>query len=210
MKNLFLLLLLALSCSAYSQIQNHSFWTRDAFQLYWYDYAADASSSGFDQKYTRIYFRPEAGYIFGNRWMIGIVPDVDSRVTKYNVPSSESSTIEDKSVRFGAGPLLRYYIPLSPKIYLMPEFYLYYGTTNYTSVFSDAGNITTSESRVNTYGLGSNPSVVLFLNTHLSAVLTFTQIGYYKHDNDTQDLFVDINPTSWIWGIEYYFGKKEK
>lgn len=193
--------------SSFSQVTKNTWWTRDLFSLYHLSYPESNTQSGFDEKSTHIFFRPEAGYVFGKGWMVGIVPDIDYSIHHYDIPEISSGVSQEKNAGFGVGPLLRYYVPISKRIYFMPEFYLFYGHTKHTTTTSTLGAVSTSSYSGNSYGAGSNPSIVCFLSNRIAAVLTFVQIGYYSDGKKSRDLFVDVNPTTWLWGIEYHFNK---
>ncbi|MBV6440572.1 MAG: hypothetical protein EPGJADBJ_02243 [Saprospiraceae bacterium] len=190
---------------AYAQLENKGWWTRDLFTFEYYRTPGDAGKTP-ERKYKRFATQPEIGYTLGKRWMVGIVGQYDYRSDKYHVPADTPAYVGSTKSFYGAGPLVRYYLPLGARVSLMPEFYMFYSHQVATEIYSDFGNLKKTRRPLDTYGMGLFPSLVCFLTRDLALSLTVASVNYYTSKDGTS-LSININPQQWLLGVEYYFEK---
>lgn len=188
-----------------AQISEHGWWTRDL--LHFSTFNVPASSGVPDRNYYRFFTQPEIGHTFGKHWLGGIVGQYEFVSDRYDVPSDSSGNGGFKSSFYGAGPLLRYYLPISHRIYFMPEFFLFYSHQKTTNLYSQLGVISETDYSLNTFGAGAFPSMVCFLNDNLAFSITVVSLTYYSSP-EGHSLYFNVNPQQWLLGVEYYFGKK--
>lgn len=204
-KTTLLWLCLGLCFSAHAQLETKGWWTRDLFSFDYYHVPA-ASQNDLDRKYKRFFTQPEVGYALDKHWMIGIVGQYEYISDRYAVSADTSAYAGFTKSFYGAGPLVRYYIPLGPRVSLMPEFYMFYSHQVTTEIYSDSGSLNETKHPLGIFGIGLFPSLVCFLTRDLALSLTVASVNYYT-SNEGTSLAIHINPQQWLLGVEYYFEK---
>jgi len=190
-----------------AQLNDKGWWTRDLFHYSWV--TIPGSSGSLDRNYRRFFTQPEIGHTLGDRWMAGIVGQFEYISDRYEVPQDTSASGGYRKTFYGAGPLLRYYLPLSNRIYFMPEFFLFYSREKYTNLSYNLGALTEYSYGHNTFGGGTYPSIVCFLNRDLAFSITVISATYYTN-RESKSLTISLNPQQWLLGVEYYFGRKKQ
>lgn len=199
-------ILLCLCFPVFSQLENKRWWTRDLVSFEYFDVPGQGANA-LDRKYKRFFTQPEIGIALNKHWMVGIVTQFETRSDRYHVPSDTSAYVGTTKKFYGAGPLLRYYLPLGPRVSLMPEFFMFYSHQVGTELRSDFGQITETKRPLDIFGMGAFPSLVCFLTRDLALSLTVASVNYYT-SKEGSSFAVHLNPQSWLLGVEYYFEKK--
>ena len=202
----FLMLSLGLHFSASAQLENKGWWTRDLFSFRYYNVPGPAGVNSLDRKYKRFFTQPEVGYTLNKHWMVGIVAQYERQTDLYDVPADTSAYRGSTRSFYGAGPLVRYYFPLGPRVSLMPEFFMFYSHEKNSELRSNFGNIEKTNRHLNIFGIGTFPSLVCFLTRDLALSLTVASVNYYT-SKEGDSFTVEINPQQWLLGVEYYFEK---
>ncbi|MBL7785395.1 MAG: hypothetical protein JNM36_05775 [Chitinophagales bacterium] len=206
-----LLLLLALfvccllSTTVYAQLQNKGFWTRNL--LNYRSEVRKEDYSGYLYRNKSLLLQPEIGYAIGKRFLIGLVGQY--RTDKASTQDILQGYVERRDVLYGAGPLLRYYLPITDRLVFMPEVFFVYYQHKSTTLHYDAVLLDMSMQRYNSIGAGAFPSLVGFLTRDLAISLTVASLQYYGNANN-KSFIVEANPQHWILGLEYYFEKPKK
>jgi hypothetical protein len=204
-KGIAVLLLLGSWLSLFAQLENKGWWTRDLVS-YDYFHRPGKGGSDFERKYQRIFTQPEAGYALNKHWMVGIVTQFEYRSDRYIIPDDAAASAGTSKYFYGAGPLLRYYFPLGPRVSLMPEFFLFYSHEVATDYYSDFGTLRKTNRSTDIFGAGAFPSLVCFLTKDLALSLTVASVNYYT-SKESSSFTLNINPQQWLLGVEYYFDK---
>lgn len=206
---LFLLLTLFVSCllstTARAQLQNKGVWTRN--MLNYRSEVRKEDSYSYVYRKKSLLLQPEIGYAIGKRFLIGLIGQY--RTTKESSQDPLQGYIERHDVFYGAGPLLRYYLPITDRLVFMPEVFFVYYQHKSTAFHYDAVLLDISNTRYNSIGAGAFPSLVGFLTRDLAISLTVASLQYYGNANN-KTLVVEANPQQWILGLEYYFEKPKK
>ena len=204
-KSTLLWLCLSISLPAHAQLENKGWWTRDLFSFDYY-HVPPPGQNDLDRKYKRFFTQPEVGYALSKHWMIGIVGQYEYRSDRYAVPADTSAYAGSTKSFYGAGPLVRYYLPLGPRVSLMPEFFMFYSHQVTTEIYSDSGSLDKTEHPLGIFGMGVFPSLVCFLTRDLALSLTVASANYYT-STEGSSFALHINPQQWLLGVEYYFEK---
>ena len=199
---------LLMSNIACAQLENKGWWTRDLFTYQFYQQDASLADNRLERHYNRVFTQPELGYVLNKRVLVGIVAQFERVTDRYDVPADRSSLRASTKRSYGAGPLFRYYFPLTKRASFMPEVYGFLSRETNTEIYSDFGvDRKTSNSR-NILGLGANPTIVYFLTRDMAFSITVVNIGYYANKG-SQSFTFSLNPQQWLFGVEFYFEKKK-
>jgi hypothetical protein len=205
MKHTTTVLFLLAALSAHAQLENKGWWTRDLI-TYRSDYNKNPDLPNSSVTNGRFLTQPEIGYALNERWLVGIIGQYSHTFSRIN-NNQARSTVDDRF--WGAGPLVRYYVPLGKRVALMPEvFFTYYfgEKREYVRIFNAESEIIT---KYNSVGAGAFPSLVCFLTRDLALSLTVASFQYYGNKNG-HSLIFEVNPQQWLLGVEYYFERKGK
>lgn len=205
MKNTATLLFLLATLSAHAQLENKGWWTRNLI-TFRSDYNKNPDLPNNSITNGRFLTQPEIGYALNERWLVGLIGQYSHTYQRLN-NNQARSTVDDRF--WGAGPLLRYYVPLGKRVALMPEvFFTYYfgEKREYIRIGNAESDIVT---KYNSIGAGTFPSLVCFLTRDLAISLTVASLQYYGNRNG-HSLIFEVNPQQWLLGVEYYFERKGK
>lgn len=210
MKKSFLLLVfsLCLQDAVHAQLENKGWWTRDLL-TYRRDYSPDALGPGLGRTTGRLLTQPEVGYALSDRFLVGLITQYSHTFERQEIAANASGLVRSDDRFYGAGPLVRYFFPLGPRVALMPElFFTYYYGEN-TRVFSNLGVEEETRTSYTSVGAGAFPSIMCFLTRDLALSLTVASVQYYGNKSG-HTVLVELNPQQWLLGVEYYFEKKKR
>ena len=190
----------------FAQLENKGWWTRDLLTLR-SDHDPKGGPSGLGRTVGRFLTQPEVGYALNKRLLVGLITQYSHTFErqKIDVAGVGLSRSDDRFI--GAGPLLRYFIPLGKRVSLMPEVFFTYFYGENTRVISTYGVESKTSTHAHSIGTGAFPSLVCFLTRDLALSLTVASVQYYGNKNGSS-FIVEINPQQWLLGVEYYFEKK--
>lgn len=194
--------------SLHAQLENKGWWTRDLL-TYWSNVDRNANGEGLGRTSGRLLTQPEVGYALNKRFLLGIITQYSHTFERQELAPNTSGLLRSDDRFYGAGPLMRYFIPLGPRVSLMPEVFFTYYFGQKTQVVSTLGGEEKTTTRYNSVGAGTFPSLVCFLTKDLALSLTVASVQYYGN-KDSHTFIVEVNPQQWLLGVEYYFDKKKK
>lgn len=205
-KPLYLALLLCLTTSAaFAQLENKGWWTRDLFT---YSYYHQNDAGAVPRTYNRYFTQPEVGYVLNKHWMAGLVFQYEFIRDRYDLPANANALQSSTKNFYGAGPLLRYYLPLSKRASFMPEVFSFWSKQTDEQVYVDPSGERKVRNTKHQFGIGANPTIVYFITRDLAFSITVVNIGYYASRTE-KSFTLSINPQQWLFGVEYYFEKKK-
>ncbi len=202
------LVCLSFTTALSAQLENKGWWTRNLFTFQFFQEDAALSENRFGRHYQRYFTQPELGYVLNKRWMAGLVTQYEYINDRYDVPGDKAALKAETKRFYGAGPLLRHYVPISKRTYFMSEVYTFWSRETNEKVYSEFGIERKTNTARNVFGAGANPTIVYFLTRDLAFSITVVNIGYYA-GKDNQSFTLSINPQQWLFGVEFYFEKKK-
>lgn len=197
--------LLFWGAKAQAQLENKGWWTRDLF-TYRTDFNPDAGGPGLGRTNGRLLTQPEVGYALNKHFLLGLITQYSHTFERQEIAANASGFIRSDDRFYGAGPLLRYFIPLGKRVSFMPEVFFTYYYGQKSQVYSNLGIETRTQSNYNSVGAGTFPTLVCFLTRDLALSLTVASVQYYGNKSG-HSFIVELNPQQWLLGVEYYFEK---
>ncbi len=193
---------------SFAQLENKGWWTRDLFTFSYFKQDESLSDNRLERTYQRYFTQPEVGYVLNKRWLLGLVMQYEFIADRYTVPADRSGLKASYKRFYGAGPLLRYYIPLTKRASFMPEVFAFWSHQIQDEFYTNVGLESKTTTSLDIFGLGANPTIVYFLTRDLAFSITFVNIGYYS-SRESRSFTLAVNPQQWLFGVEYYFEKKK-